>query len=443
MVANQNDKSYIIDARPTKDFFIYMLVKDIELSRAIIDLVDNCIDGALRIRPDRNFEDLYIRVEATPNYFRINDNCGGISVDIARLYAFRFGRPEGLPSIPHSVGQFGVGMKRALFKLGSKFRIESKTETSRFVLNEDVNEWKNKEEWQFQFDELEEDLENVPPDQRGTTIKVTSLHKNIAADFQLENFINRLRQEIREAHQETIEKGMAISLNGVALDAYPLELLSSDELQPALYKDKIHQNGGSVDVKVYAGIAESDPPKAGWYIYCNGRMVLGADQTNITGWGEGGEITIPKYHNQFARFRGYTFFDSDDAGLLPWNTTKTGVDADSPIYRYVKLKMLKLMRPVIDFLNKLDSEKNLETDEKPLQESVSTATATSVACIQTSSTFKAPKPSPRPPLPRLGRIMYNRPVEQIEKIKKILKVTTYKAVGEETFDYFYDRECEE
>jgi len=28
----------IIDARPTKDFFIHMLVKDIELTRAIIDL---------------------------------------------------------------------------------------------------------------------------------------------------------------------------------------------------------------------------------------------------------------------------------------------------------------------------------------------------------------------------------------------------------------------
>ena len=71
---------------------------------------------------------------------------------------------EGTPSTPHSVGQFGVGMKRALFKLGSKFRIESTTETSRFVVEEDVNEWKARGEWQFHFKELEENLRNVPPE---------------------------------------------------------------------------------------------------------------------------------------------------------------------------------------------------------------------------------------------------------------------------------------
>ena len=83
----------------------------------------------------------------------------------------------------------------------------------------------------------------------------------------------------------------------------------------------------------------------------------GADQTLTTGWGEGDGRTIPKYHNQFARFRGFAFFDSDNTGLLPWNTTKTGVDADSPIFRAVRLAMITLMRPVIDFLNKLDKEK--------------------------------------------------------------------------------------
>ena len=37
-----------IDAAPTKDFFIHMLVRDIELIPAIGDLVDNCIDGDLQ-----------------------------------------------------------------------------------------------------------------------------------------------------------------------------------------------------------------------------------------------------------------------------------------------------------------------------------------------------------------------------------------------------------
>ena len=33
---------------PTKDFFVGMLTRDIELSDAILDLLDNCLDGVVR-----------------------------------------------------------------------------------------------------------------------------------------------------------------------------------------------------------------------------------------------------------------------------------------------------------------------------------------------------------------------------------------------------------
>ena len=437
------EENMIIDASPTKDFFIHMLVKDIELTRAIIDLVDNCVDGALRTRPNREYEGLEVRIEATPSKFRIVDNCGGISIDLAQKYAFRFGRPEGMPQTPHSVGQFGVGMKRALFKLGSKFKIESKTETGRFVLEEDVNEWKAREEWEFHFKELEVGLQNVPPDERGTEITVAPLQESVAQDFGLDNFLNRLRHEIRQAHQKTMECGLAISLNGIPLEAHPMELLSSDELRSAFLEEKFTQNGGSVDVKVYAGISKSSPTEAGWYIYCNGRMIMGADQTLTTGWGEGDGRTIPKYHNQFARFEGFAFFDSDEAELLPWNTTKTGVDADSPIFRAVRLRMITLMRPVIDFLNRLDAEKQVESDYKPLTDSIDKAVAAPVTEARTSNTFLSPKATPRPPSPRVGRIQYNEPLDKIAKVKKVLRVSSLKKVGEKTFDYFYQKECED
>ena len=33
---------------PTKEFFVGMLTRDIELSDAILDLLDNCLDGVVR-----------------------------------------------------------------------------------------------------------------------------------------------------------------------------------------------------------------------------------------------------------------------------------------------------------------------------------------------------------------------------------------------------------
>ena len=44
-----DDKS--INAMPTKAFFVNMLVRDINLERAVLDLLDNCIDGAKSLRP--------------------------------------------------------------------------------------------------------------------------------------------------------------------------------------------------------------------------------------------------------------------------------------------------------------------------------------------------------------------------------------------------------
>ena len=39
-----------------------------------------------------------------------------------------------------------------------------------------------------------------------------------------------------------------------------------------------------------------------------------------------------------------------------------------------------------------------------------------------------------------GRISYSRAYTKIDKVKKVLHVTTLAEVGESTFDYFYKRE---
>jgi len=442
-MGNEKDPNWI-DASPTKEFFIEMLVKDIPLERSIIDLVDNCVDGALRLRGSGSLEGLWVRIELDEESFRIADSCGGITVDLARRYAFRFGRPEGMQSTLRSVGQFGVGMKRALFKLGERFEVRSTTDSTTFVVVIDVNEWKKKEkDWEFGFQEYQEDLSEVPQDKRGTIIEVTSLHESVSESFGLENFRTGLIQELQSAHTLNIEKGLSITLNGIPLEIRPLALLQSNELEPA-YREMTFNKvlPSTITVRMYAGVSESKPADAGWYVFCNGRMVLEADQTITTGWGEVGGRRIPKYHNQFAMFRGYAFFDSDHASLLPWNTTKTGVDTDSPRFRRVRLEMIALMRPVIDFLNKVDAEKQGEGD-RPLEAALGDAKSTKLSDVEGRKKFAGPKPAPSRRPPRTGRILYHRPYDQIERVKEHLKVHTNREVGEITFDYYLEMECDE
>jgi len=432
-------------ADPTKDFFIHMLTRDIGLSRSILDLVDNSVDGALRVRGNKRFDGLHVTLLVEPGRFSIDDNCGGIPLDVARKYAFRFGRPPEAERTRHSIGQFGVGMKRALFKLGSSFRIESTTQASRFVLQEDVDKWIARESWNFELSEIEEPEAGFFDEYHGTSIKVTRLHDSVAETFDLENFRNELTIELKEAHQRAISNGLSLSLNGIPVDFDPANLLQSDQLTP-VSREEIFDfpDGKQVRVKVIAGVGVSDPQDAGWYVYCNGRLVLGADKTERTGWGAGGETEVPRFHNRSARFRGYVFFDADDAELLPWNTTKTGVDADSKIYRAIRLQMISLMRPIIDFLNKLSREVESEKDEKPLLEAMENATATPIEALRPSSTFKAPQTVPAVArLPKTGVISYRKTLEEIKAVQRALGVWSQKEVGERTFEYFFELECKD
>lgn len=434
----------LIDASPTKEFFIEMLTRDIELIPAIIDLVDNCIDGARRLKGDGPYTALYVRLTVNGDRFVIADNCGGIDLATATKYAFRFGRPAGMARTPNSIGQFGVGMKRALFKLGTEFRVESTAAQSHFTLDVDVSQWQKEDSWKLPF--VGARLKKpASPSKRGTTITVTSLHPTVAADFALPSFQSNLRNELERAHQDSISKALSLTLNRTPLHVNLGTLLQSDRIRPAVREFSLNGDAPSVDVMIYCGIAESSPRNAGWYVFCNGRLVLEADQSPVTGWGERNGQAIPSYHNEFATFRGYVFMESADAGRLPWNTTKTGVDADSPIFRSVRREMLQVMRPVIDFLYRLDDEKDREEDEGPgpLTMAVEAAEAVPLSQTTASETFvwTPPKTKPKPTGPPMGRVQYSRPVSQINAIKKALGVRTYVEVGEQTFDYFYALEC--
>ena len=449
MRANTPDLS--INAMPTKELFIDMLTRDISLIPAIVDLVDNCADGARRLQGEGSYKGLWSRVEISQDGFRISDNCGGIPVDIARKYAFRFGRPSGSPTVSHSVGQFGVGMKRAMFKLGTKFRVESATANSRFVVEEDVHQWAaDPDKWEFQFKELQERI-RVARDSQGTTIEVNPLHEDVAEAFSLATFATELKNELQARLGDPISRGLAVTLNQVPVNAEPLSVLADKRLAPAYKKLKYTKPGAkTVTVKLYCGLGQSeDREAAGWHVLCNGRLILEGDKTKVTGWGEkAGDVSIPGFHGQFNHLRGYAYFDCDDASRLPWNTTKTGINTDSLIFRAVRLEMMKLMRPVVDFLNKLKEEKERKGNEEavgPLEKLVTASPTQPVTQVKPRGFFELPnvKAVPAKAGSKLQRIQYDKPVEQVEEAMKALKVRSFKAVGEKTFEYFYKAEVDQ
>ena len=442
---------HIIDASVSKSFFVDMLVKDIPLEMAIHDLLDNCIDGALRLRGDQSFEGLEVDITCSPDYFEIHDNCGGIDPDIARGYAFRFGRPKNVEPVRHSVGRFGVGMKRAIFKLGRHFSVSSTSQFHRFVVDVDVAQWEERPDWQFEFKELEECSVEVPLEERGTTVRVEQVFSAVAERFVLEYFLSRLRADIQARHQRHLNRGLVVRLNNRSMVGASVSFFESGTNLRAGVRRNTY-NG--VVVHQIAGVGPRSPADAGWYVFCNGRMVLKADQSEITGWGEPNVERLPKYHNNYAWFRGCVFFDSEDSASLPWNTTKDGVDQDSGLYRTVRTEMVTMMTPVIQFLREVANEE----DEEPLTEVLNNASQVSVTTLlgrvsgafssssQARSPFTYSRPAAAPeitPNERPTGINYHKAVGIVNKVKASLGVNTNRAVGEKTFEYYVQLEIEE
>jgi len=439
-----------IDASPTKDFFVAVLVRDISLDDAIAELIDNSIDGAKKLAVGDDFSDFYISVKFDKTSFSIGDNCGGIPVIIAKDYAFRFGRDSKNPddySADLPIGQFGVGMKRSLFRLGDNFSVDSVSLGSSFGMEVDVNKWKAEKEWKFEFNNKYEPNQNNLIENCGTKIKVTNLHTNVSENFQSNSFINGLKIKIEDVHSEALINGLKIKINTIELDGHKDELLTSKDIKPFFKKITIGKNANKVEAKIYAGISTKSKENFGWYIYCNGRQVVKADKFPLTGWGSAtGEVSVPKGHTQFDRFRGYVYFESSNAFLLPWNTKKDGINENSEIYQAVRLEMILALRQLIDFLNQLAKES--DTEDKPITEMIGNATSANVSDLSsgknTSFKFKAPKPKATEPM---QTITYRKPKKEIDKAKKILKESgedskSNESVGRLTFEYFMDLEDE-
>ncbi len=430
-----------IDARPAKELFIFMLTKDISLIDTINDLVDNSIDGAKRLRGKGNFKHLWIHITANKTLFEIEDNCGGIEADIAKHYAFRFGRPSESKPDKDSVGLFGVGMKRAFFKLSSHFRVESSAERSSFELEVDVADWiARPHHWGFPFVEDKPRVERFG-EVRGTKISLTKLNPTVGEEFASPSFIKDLSIALRQAQQTALANGLVISLNKVELIAETPSLLLSQDIKPIYIDENIeYPSRDSISKKIYIGLGKSSPTKAGWYVYCNGRLVVDADKSITTGWGaDTGKSSIPDYHNQFAQFRGYVFLESADPTLLPYNTTKSGIDESSPMFRALRSEMVESARPVIDFLNELKEERENQSEVTPLFAALNRTKETPLDQLHEESTFVRPAADDGPP--PVKRISFTKPTEEVNAVMEAMNVTSAKVAGERAFDYYYRAEC--
>src|SRR6185503_321819 len=348
-----------------------------------------------------------------------------------------------------SIGQFGIGMKRAFFKLGGHIHIKSVAPTSQYELTIDVNQWQKdtSANWRFEFDHgtLKEQLKN-DKNQTGLNVLITQLSDDSNISFDDKNFVDRLQKEIALEHMLNINKGLSIEINDIKLTSNQITLVNDVNIKPT-YWEKV---GADQSVRVIAGISAKDADEGGWYIFCNDRLIVAKDQTAQTVWTGSKGDGVPKYHAQFHRFRGYAFFEANDSSKLPWNTTKTGMDMDSPYYKEVRAKMINMTRQVMDLLDKLKEEKekgnpeDSQTLNKEVQKSLNspmTVLEVLKETVHLNNSFRYPVALFNPiKKSKAVKITYQVSPERFEAVKQKLAKSDPNEVGLSTFDYYYKNE---
>lgn len=442
------------NASPRKRFFLEMFTRDIPLIDCILDLVDNSIDALVRkekidvsesllsveIKRDQVTEEVRqmgeVNIQISEDSFVIEDNSGGITREEAEKEVFRFGAPE---KPRGQLGVYGIGLKRAIFKIGRKIIIESRTEDEGFSVNIDVDEWSQDEnDWTFPISYISGTRSRR---EAGTRIEITQLRPEILLRVRSGSLEKRLVDRIQTTYGLFLGRYVEISVNSQNLRSRQIPFGESDEVDPAVDRFEREVEGSLVKVTLVAGLAIRTwrAEVAGWYALCNGRIVLAANKDALTGWGDGMSSFQPKYRG----FVGAAFYFSNNPYALPWTTTKHGLNQDASIYQESRKRIETVSRPVLRFLDQYypsSNDDNESPEMRSVSEGIKAGDIHKVAATWHRSTFIAkPKAKPKTTV----RVQYDAERRDIDLIKRAVGKRSWPAsqVGKHTFEYFLEMEC--
>jgi len=443
--------SEVAQAYVTKSFLIDIITRDIGITEAILELVDNSLDRAVELFEidvtkslveDYQFnaklklsEPITVNIRLSKNDFVIEDNCGGISREDLENEVFIFGNPKEDTNY-NGLSAFGIGMKRAFFKLGKKVELYTTTEDEESAVIWDINEWLElgEENWNIPFSNVDDVSLEYEHELPGTIIKLEELNESVKSRFEQVEFINALKSRLKIGYALFIKSGVKILLNGEELTHNLPGFFTSEEIGYTSKKIK-HKD---VEIQLLAGISPvEDRTPRGWYVFCNGRMVLEADKTTETGWG----TALPQFHPKFNHFLGFASFKSKNVKSLPWSSTKWGVERDSPVYLVALEEMHLQTTPITNVLDRWKDSK--DDDDIPtigLKELLRDGKVVSVfASAKAEATFEY---KPKKERPDTIRISFIKDRSLVESVKEALGNPKMKnsTVGELVFDYYVESE---
>ena len=344
---------------------------DVDVSTCVFDLIDNAADAARetvfrkvptedrRVLPE-SYEGFQIDLVFSSDGLTVKDNCGGIPVDSLRSMVPRFGKRS---MHDMGIGVFGVGLNRALFKLGRVSHLKTDTGAQRAELVLETAKYLKSEDWDLPAQEF------ASSGKIGTEIEIRKPPADIGQQFADAEWTENLRHEIGRRYGRFIAKEkLVIRVNGILAedeevpirDGGPYEgeykLFKTEDgvaihIQYGQHREHRFTKEEGYDLQRNSALTS----QFGWTVFCNDRAIIISDRTYKTGWDA-------RFHTEFYGFVGNVNFVGSDPAKLPWDTTKTDVDLNNSAYQAALVDM----RRFVEKWRKLAEERKKVGPPKPV-----------------------------------------------------------------------------
>lgn len=392
-----------IDTSPTKQLLVSNLTRDATMEACVFDLVDNAIDAArnclyskMEKEADKNrlpdsYKGFWVSLHLDGEMIKIEDNCGGMGLGELSDDNLRFGYPS---EHEFGIGLYGVGLNRAIFKLGNNTVIDTESETDRAIVKIDRAQFlKDEGNWKIKGEGAK------ATGQRGTSIEITNLDATISKQAADSDWGIKVIAEIEKRYARFLVKGLEIKFNEEIVQPNLVDVRRDGPYPPFRKSFKLDEE---TTVFIEAGqhsehrfTAEPDyhttvnrelSDEYGWSVVCNDRVIVHLDTSPKTGW-------VKKWHPEFNGFVGNVYFTSKNPQNLPWNTSKTDIDQNHAGYQEV----LKDMQSFVDrWRNQANEAKKIRKAGEMLKPQAKTKAVTKKTATKAKKSASKKKPTIKP-----------------------------------------------
>ena len=319
-----------IDGTPEKRMF-WSIISDYDLKTGLCELIDNAIDiwlrGSVKHPPK-----IKILLDVERQLISVKDTAGGVSLeDLYLLLA-----PGGSKNDPRSevIGIFGVGSKRAGVALGEHVEIRTRRSNERSLQLDITREWLESDDWRLTAYE-------IPDVERNSTqIDISHLRRPFVATD-----IGLLRRHFGQTYSSFIKQGCVLELNDMAVEPEDFDSWAYPKGYPpkrARLNVEI-KSVGTASIDITVGLVTDRVPEEdnyGAYFYCNERLIVKDLKSRPIGYFNPGEAGVP--HPDASLCRGIIKIVGP-ARLMPWNSTKSGINSDHVLFQHIRPTLVPLM----------------------------------------------------------------------------------------------------